>query len=104
MKNIQNGEEITLSYVVNSWQSQSNRREELSYWQFQCHCQVCSLTGKDLIDNEKVKKKIVENSSEVDKFVETLKELQDNIRNMSEDDRRLLRCQIFVNIPEVLKE
>ena len=103
MKHIRKGEEITMSYIVNSWDIRMNRRSELSYWQFSCDCEACNLTGVKLSNNENTRKKIVETDDKVSKFVEDIIVIQDNFAHMPEDDRRMLQCQIFVSVRQMAR-
>jgi len=98
MKYIKKGEEITMTYIVNSSVTKYKRDQELGYWQFQCDCEVCSLSGKTLLDNNKTREKIVENNLQVSKFVENIIVVQDNLEIIPEDSRRLMQCDIYVNI------
>jgi len=103
IKHITKGEEITMSYIANNWDIHANRVQELRYWQFKCSCQVCRLTGKGLQDNEKLRQNLVEKDSYVTRFLASVKTLQDNPNTMSEDDRRLLQCHIYVNLRQVAR-
>ena len=103
IKHINRGEEITMSYLVNNWDIQANRRKELSYWQFECACQVCSLTGRDLLHNEEIRQEIIEKDDALTKFVDSVIAVQDNAATMLEDDRRLLQCHIYVNIRQMVR-
>ena len=103
MKYIKRGEEITMTYIVNTSDTKIKREEELRYWQFTCDCEVCSLSGKNLIENNKIREKIVENNLQVSKFVENIIVVQDNIECIPEDSLRLLQCDIYVNIIEMAR-
>ena len=103
MKHIRKGEEITMSYIVNNWDTQMSRRRELRYWQFVCECDACSLSGGDLKTNENIRKEIIKTDEEVSKFVSDIIAVQNNAANMSEDDRRLLQCQIYVNLRQMAR-
>ena len=92
-----------MSYIVNSWDIRMNRRNELSYWQFKCDCEACSVTGVKLSNNENTRKKIVETDDKVSKFVEDIIVIQDNFAYMPEDDRRMLQCQIFVSVRQMAR-
>ena len=98
MKYIKKGEEITITYIVNTSVTKLKREQDLRYWQFECDCEVCSLSGKQLLDNNKIRDKIVENDIQVSKFVENITVVQDNLEIIPEDSRRLLQCDIYVNI------
>ena len=103
MKYIKRGEEITMTYIVNTSDTKIKRGEELRYWQFKCDCEVCSLSGKKLDDNNKIREKIVENNLKVFKFVENIIVVQDNIECIPEDSRRLLQCDIYIDIIEMAR-
>ena len=55
MKHIKKGEEITLSYIINSYDSKAVREIELNYWHFKCSCNACKLTGERLLMNEQIR-------------------------------------------------
>ena len=103
IKRIVRGEEITMRYIVDNWDIRANRRQELRYWQFECSCQVCSLSGKELSRNEVMRQEILDKDDAVTKFVDEVIAVQDNPAIMSEDDRRLLQCHIYVNIRQMVR-
>jgi len=103
MRHIRKGEEITLSYLVNSWDSQISRRRELSYWQFKCECEVCSLAGSGLQNHENICKEIAKLDEVVSRFVAEIKAVQNQSAYLPEDDRRLLQCQIYVNLRQMAR-
>ena len=59
-REIKEGEEILASYCVNVdlVLSKDERQKMLSNWNFTCNCEVCSLTGDELMENEKVRNMI----------------------------------------------
>ena len=59
VREIKEGEEILVRYWgAFSFPSRDERQARLRDWNFICNCEVCSLTGDELIENEKVRKKI----------------------------------------------
>ena len=59
IREIKEGEEILLMYHCPSiLLSKDERQTILKNWNFTCNCEVCSLTGDELIENEKARKKI----------------------------------------------
>ena len=59
-REIKEGEEILASYIESgkSFPCKDERQKLLRKWNFICNCEICSLTGDALIENEKVRKKI----------------------------------------------
>jgi len=102
MKHIKKGEEITLSYIINSYDSKAVREIELNYWHFKCSCNACKLTGERLLMNEQIREKIVENNMKISEFVGLIIALQENSEAIAEDARRLLHCDLYVNIRQML--
>ena len=97
LRPIMKGEEITLSYIINYWDSQWNRCLELNYWRFKCQCEVCSRTGGRFMLTESLRRKINDKHVEVTEFIETIVSvLQDS--ELSENRRRELQCNILINI------
>ena len=59
VREIKEGEEILVRYWgAFTFPSRDERQARLRDWNFICNCEVCSLTGDELIENEKVRKKI----------------------------------------------
>ena len=59
VREIKEGEEILVRYVgCNEFWSRDERQKRLRNWNFICNCEVCSLTGDELIDNEEARMKI----------------------------------------------
>ena len=59
-RKINEGEEILASYIPSHeiFPSKDDRHTMLRNWNFTCNCEVCSLTGDELIENEKAREKI----------------------------------------------
>ena len=60
-RKIREGEEILASYCGNAdkFPSKNERQMKLkTTWNFSCNCEVCSLTGDKLMENEKARKRI----------------------------------------------
>ena len=59
-RKIKEGEEILADYCLHiySFPSKDERQKMLKNWNFTCNCEVCSLTGDKLIENEKARKEI----------------------------------------------
>ena len=65
---------------------------------------MCSLTGRDLLDNEKTRQNIIEKDAVVSRFLASVIKLQDTPVTMSVDDMRRLQCHIYVNLRQVVRE
>ena len=63
-----------------------NRSSKLIYWQFECVCELCSLSGGDLKTNENLRKDIIKIDDKELKFVTEIIAVQNNSARMSEDD------------------
>ena len=61
-RKIKEGEEILADYCLHiySFPSKDERQKMLKNWNFTCNCEVCSLTGDKLIENEKARKRLRE--------------------------------------------
>ena len=69
VREIKEGDEILVSYLgsTNAFGSKDKRQEELrNRWDVTCNCEVCSLTGDKLIENERARKKIRDLDAVVD--------------------------------------
>ena len=59
IRKIREGEELLVRYWgAHEFASKDERQDGLSPWDFSCTCEVCSLTGDELIDNEEARMKI----------------------------------------------
>jgi len=103
MKFIKKGEEITMTYIVNTSDNKEKREQDLRYWQFECDCEVCSLSGKTLLDNDQIRDQITEKDLQVSKFVDNIIVVQDNLEMISEDSQRLMQCNIYVNLLQMAR-
>jgi len=99
-KYITRGEEITISYIINNWDIKRNRVQELSYWNFKCTCEICSLRGKEQLDNDMLRQDIIQNDDRVNEFLDKVFAVQDKV--MPENDRRLLMCDIYLSIEQMI--
>ena len=61
VRKIKEGEEILVKYFPGFLpESKNDRQKMLRPWNFICICEVCSLTGDKLIENEKARKRLRE--------------------------------------------
>ena len=59
MKIIEKGEEITINYQELRYESRMERQKELlEHFAFQCKCSECSLEGKALEENERLREAV----------------------------------------------
>ena len=105
MRKIQVGEEITISYISSNWDIRQIRHEELSSWQFQCHCSVCCLKDRVFVENEDIRLKIKDMSETIAKFVIQLdKSLQMVFVDMDQDEdtKRNLNSSIVLKLKDTI--
>ena len=67
VREIGEGEELLVRYWgAHEFASREERRSGLSPWNFSCACEVCALTGVELMANERTRKKIRELHAAID--------------------------------------
>ena len=106
-REIKEGEEILASYCggdIDEFPSKSERQQILmKQWQFICNCEVCSLTGEKLIENEKARKKIRELHEVMDVnermglFKQALEAAKEQLKIM-----KSIKKEMILKIPEAL--
>lgn len=71
IRDIAAGEEITCSYLRQSTlRTFQERKEGLKNWNFECSCEVCSLKGKELEDNDEMRLKMRINHEKIESFLD----------------------------------
>ena len=99
LRKISKGEELSLSYLHTSAGSKAMRAEELRYWNFVCHCELCLReTRAESVSREN----IVALAGEVTDFVKLLEDAQDQEPYMNDDQKRFLSTTIYCGIDKKL--
>ena len=59
-REIQEGEEILATYIepIKTFPSREERQQNLKSWNFTCDCEVCALTGDELLKNERARERM----------------------------------------------
>lgn len=58
-RDIKRGEQLTVMYGVSGQEREERVRALASRYNFQCDCEVCSLTGEHLVENDKLRREIL---------------------------------------------
>ena len=99
LRKILKGEELSLSYLHTPAGSKAMRAEELRYWNFVCHCELCLReTRAESVSREN----IVALVGEVTDFVKLLEDAQDQEPYMNDDQKRFLSTTIYCGIDKKL--
>lgn len=68
LKDIRKGEEMVVSYLLDTFIPRNDRREKLRNWDIDCRCKICSLEGDELSKNEDLRSKIKEQDENIPKY------------------------------------
>lgn len=104
-------EEVLICYADSSAMREDRRKYLEARFNFQCDCKVCSLTGEDLVENEKLRKEIMgltNNMEDIykDKPEKALKYAKMKLERMEKIKRELISWfpQIYMDCYELCME
>ena len=110
LREINKGEEITISYITNNWDVRSERRSALSSWGFTCQCAVCLIGAMRLLTNDNQRKsianmdlKIAEYKVKLDNSLESQFCDRQDETNSDEENCRNRNADIYLHLPQFIK-
>ena len=106
IRKIREGEELLVRYWgAHEFASKDERQDGLSPWDFSCTCEVCSLTGDELVENEKARKKIRDLHAAIDvKFHSGFPKLAYEAAKEKLKTMRSIENEVVVELPAALME
>lgn len=102
-RDINAGEEITMSYISNNWELWEVRARELAYWNFVCSCEVCGLRGGMREREETLREVVKVKEKALEDFILKMDTVEDKKNPLSKDDRRLLNIEIYFGLEKMIK-